>query len=277
MPPTSGSGSCAWSARPETPTPTRRSGPGRSSSARSRRPHARSPMRRPSSIPISREHGARANREVGIAQLRRHRARRLPALTQVLGEADGHPAQLVVQALEVAHVAREGLLVRDRDPLGRDLERPRIDAAGAVADEPPDLPRQDPRQLRIGDRGEVADRLDLGCGQPRGGAGADPGQHPDRERREERGLAARPDDGQAAGLAAIGGDLRDQLRRRNAERARQPRPRPDDGAYGLGQRARVVECRRDLAEVEVALVDSRLLDRGHDVADDRPHLPRVSR
>ena len=141
--------------------------------------------------------------------------------------------------------------------------------------EPPDLPRQDPRRALVVDRGEVADRLDLGCGQPRGGARADTRQHPDRERREERRLAARPDDGQAAWLAAVGGDLRDQLRGRDAERARQPRPRPDDGAHGLGQGARVVERRRDLAEVEIALVDPRLFDGGYDLADDRPHLPRV--
>src|SRR5439155_15965880 len=42
-----------------------------------------------------------------------------------------------------------------------------------------------------------------------------------------------------------------------------------------GDRARVIEDRRDLAEVEVPLIDSRLLDRRHDLADRRPDLARV--
>ena len=67
----------------------------------------------------------------------------------------------------------------------------------------------------------------------------------------------------------------DDLRRRDAERARQPRPCAHDGLDRLGEGARVVEGRRDLAEVEVALVDPGLLDRRHDLADRRPHLARV--
>ena len=97
--------------------------------------------------------------------------------------------------------------------------------------------------------------------EPRRGARPDPRQHPDRERREERRLAPGPDDRQPAGLAAVGGDLRDDLRGRDAERAREPRARPHDRPHRLGERARVVEGGRDLAEIEIALVDPRLLDR----------------
>ena len=61
----------------------------------------------------------------------------------------------------------------------------------------------------------------------------------------------------------------------SAERAREPRARADRGLHGLGERARVVEGRRDLAEVEIALVDPGLLDRRHDVAHERPDLLRV--
>ena len=61
----------------------------------------------------------------------------------------------------------------------------------------------------------------------------------------------------------------------SAERAREPRARADHGLHRLGERAGVVERRRDLAEVEVALVDPGLLDRRHDLAHERPHLLRV--
>ena len=111
--------------------------------------------------------------------------------------------------------------------------------------------------------------------QPRLGARADSRQQADRERREERRLASGPHDRQPAGLAAVGGDLRDHLRAREAERAREPRARADHRLHGLGERAGVVEGRRDLAEVEVALVDPGLLDRRHDLADERPDLLRV--
>ena len=248
---------------------------GRAARGRAGRTRARR-SGRPSSMPDVERRRARADREVGIAELRRHRARRLPALAQVRGEAVGHPAQLVVQPLDVADVALERLLDRDRDPLGRDLERPRVDPARAVADEPADLAGKHPRELGVARARRASPIVSTPAAASLAAArGPDPGQHPDRERREERRLAARPDDGQPAGLAAVGGDLRDDLRGRDAERAREPRPRPDDGAHGLGERARVVERRRDLAEVEVALVDPGLLDRRHDLAHDRPDLPRV--
>ena len=92
-----------------------------------------------------------------------------------------------------------------------------------------------------------------------------------------RNCASRPgpDDREPAGLAPVGRDLRDHLRGRDAERAREPRPRAHDRLDRLRERARVVEGRRDLAEVEVALVDPRLLDGRHDLAHDRPDLARV--
>ena len=100
-------------------------------------------------------------------------------------------------------------------------------------------------------------------------------EDPDRERREERRLAARADDRQPAGLAPVRGDLGHDLGGRHAERAREPGARPHDRLHRLGQRAGVVEGGRDLAEVEVALVDPRLLDGRHDLPDERPDLARV--
>ena len=92
---------------------------------------------------------ARADREVRIAKLRRDRACRLSTASEVLGEATGHPVELVVKSLWIADVSFEGLLVRDRDSLGRDLERAWIDSLGPVAHEPADLPWEDMPELLV--------------------------------------------------------------------------------------------------------------------------------
>ena len=99
------------------------------------------------------------------------------------------------------------------------LERSRVDAAGAVAQETPDLAGQEPPQVGVGQGRELADRLDACRAQPRLRARADPGERADVERREERRLASGRDDGEPAGLAAVARDLRDDLRGRDAERA----------------------------------------------------------
>ena len=191
----------------------------------------------------------------------------------MLGEPVGHPAQLVVEPLGVGDVAREGLLVRDRDPLGRDLElragRSRARGRAACAR---------PCRRRAGRRRKARRARRSSRSRRRAGARRRAGRSPAAragQRREERRLAPRPDDGQSAGLVPVGRDLRDDLRGRDAERAREPRPRAHDGLHGLGERAGVVEGGRDLAEIEVALVDPGLLDGRHDVAHDRPHLARV--
>ena len=73
--------------------------------------------------------------------------------------------------------------------------------------------------------------------------GPTPGRIRIGKRREERRLAAGADDRQPAGLAPVGGHLRDDLRRRDAERARELCARPHDRLDRLGDRARVVERR----------------------------------
>ena len=124
---------------------------------------------------------ARPDREVGIAELRRDGARGLLAVAQVTRQALRHPAELVVEALEVADVARERLLARDRDALDRDLERPRVDAAGPFAHDPADLAGQrGARARRRSSAASVADRLDAGRREPLLGPRPDPGQHADR-------------------------------------------------------------------------------------------------
>src|SRR6266498_345829 len=71
-------------------------------------------------------------------------------------------SELVLQALDLGNVARERLLRADRDGLGGEIERPRIDPASAVAEQRPELARQQPAEGLVRKRGEVADRLDPG-------------------------------------------------------------------------------------------------------------------
>ena len=78
-----------------------------------------------------------------------------------------------------------------------------------------------------------------------------------------------------ARLAAVRGDLRDHLRRRDAERARQARRRAHRGLHGLrdGPGARVVGG--EAAEVEIALVEPGALDARDDLAHRSPDGVRV--
>ena len=66
------------------------------------------------------------------------------------------------------------------------------------------------------------------------------------------------------GLRAVRRDLGYHLRRRHAERARQPRRPAHGGLHRLRELSRAQEVGRDLAEIEVALVDSRPLHRRDD-------------
>ena len=97
------------------------------------------------------------------------------------------------------------------------VSRARVDAR-ARSRSKPDLARQEPPELCVGQGGERADRLQARCSQPSLGARADPGQSAHVERREERGLAARGDDRQPAWLAAVARDLGDDLRGRDRSR-----------------------------------------------------------
>ena len=218
---------------------------------------------------------AAADREVRVAHLRRHRAGGLAFLLQVLGEPDGHSPQLVLQLRSVGDVALERLLGRDRDALRDRLQRSQVDAAGSVAQEKADLAGQEPPQVGVGQGRELTDRLHARSPQSSLRARADSGEPSDVERREERRLASWRDDRQPAGLAAVAPDLRDHLRGRDADRGAQTRRAPDRGLNGLRDGARLAERVRDLAEVEVALVEARALDRGHDLADGAPDRGRV--
>ena len=105
--------------------------------------------------------------------------------------------------------------------------------------------------------------------------GPDARKRPHRERRQEGGLGPGGDNRDAAGLAPVRRDLRDDLRGRDAERARQARRRAHRDLHGFGDRAGPNEVGGDAREVEVALVETRPLDGRHYLAHGRPHLLRV--
>ena len=145
----------------------------------------------------------------------------------------------------------------------------------AVAQQRADRPGEDDAELGVAEGGEIADRLHAGRREPHLRLRPDPGQRAHRERSEEPRLLPRRHDRDPARLAAVGGDLADDLRRRDAERARERRRGADRRLHRLGDGPRTGERGDDRAEVEVALVDPDLLDPWHDLADRAPHRLRV--
>ena len=271
-----GSESCTCSSRPERPTPTRRSGAG-PIAQRAVEERAGELADSRGVVGADRQRGRTGpDREVRIANLRRDGARDLAAAAKML-------CQLHRDMRRSSSWSRSGSEMSRANVSSSEIEMRSVETSSGrgsmparpVAQLAADLAPQDLPQVVVGDRGDVADRVDpepdeaLLCPRP------DPRQDPDRERREERRFATRPDDRQPARLAAVGRHLRDHLRGRHPERARELGAGPHDRLDRLCDRARVVERRRDLAEVEVALVDPRLLDRRHDFADRRPDLTRV--
>src|SRR6185503_12703766 len=79
---------------------------------------------------------ARADREVGVAELRRDRARGETVAPQVGRDVLRHAPELGVERRAITQVPLERLLGRDRDPLCVEVEVARVDAARAVAEEP---------------------------------------------------------------------------------------------------------------------------------------------
>src|SRR5207244_6882629 len=98
---------------------------------------------------------------------------------------------------------------------------------------------------------------------------------PDVEAGEKTRLRPRRDDGQPAGLPQVARDLGDDLRRRDAERAREARRRAHGRLHGRGDRSRAQQVRRDLADVEVALVEPGALDGRYHAAHALPDGARI--
>src|SRR5262249_29251091 len=159
--------------------------------------------------------------EVGIAHLRRHCARALTTALEVAGHTEGHSAEFGMERLEIDDVAFERLLLADRDAFDGELERPRVDAAGAVAQHRPDLAREQAPELGVVERGELTDGRDAGAREADLGLRPDAGQFADGEGRKVRGLAARWHDSETARLASVARHLGHDLAGRDAERASQ--------------------------------------------------------
>ena len=171
----------------------------------------------------------------------------------------------------VEQVVLERRLLADRDRIrGLDDDRAGIHAARALAQVAPDLAHAERRERRVVLAREIADRGDAGRQQALLAARPDAGQRAQRQRGEERGLAAGRHDHDAARLAMVAGDLGDRLARPAAERAGESR----GVAHGGLQRAEQGSCVRARAhepvEIEVALVDADLLDALDEALDDRP-------
>ena len=193
----------------------------------------------------------------------------------MLAEPAGHPAKLGVQLLPVVDVALERLLRRDRDALDLGIEPPFVDPTGAIAEHRSHLSREQPPQRVVVEIGEPADGGQAGGPQTLLRPRADAGQQSNVEGRQEGSLAARADDREPAGLAPVGGDLRDHLAGGDAERAGERGRAPDRRLHRLGELAGGQKVAGDLSEVEVALVDPGLLDRRDDLAHRAPDRPRV--
>ena len=117
--------------------------------------------------------------------------------------------------------------------------------------------------------------VDARVAQPLLRPGPDPGEQTHVEGRQERGLAAGPHDGEAAGLSPVGRHLRHHLAGGDAERAGQRGRAADGRLHRFGQLAGCEEVACDLPQVEVALVDPGLLDGRDDLTHRAPDRPRV--
>ena len=97
----------------------------------------------------------------------------------------GQALQLLLEPLDVGHVARERLLGADRDRLRGQVEPPRVDPARAVAQQRAELAREQAAQLLVLERREGTDRLDPAAAEPLLRARADARQATHRKRRKE--------------------------------------------------------------------------------------------
>ena len=121
-------------------------------------------------------------------------------------------------------------------------------------------------------RGQIADRDDPEVAQRLGRLAADAPQPRDRERREERRLAARRHDDQAVGLAQLRRDLRHELRRPDPDRRREPDLGADRRLDRAPDRLAVAEQRLRAGDVEEGLVDRDRLHLRREPPQDRHHL-----
>ena len=268
--------SCRNSDSPETPTPTRRSAPGRSRSPRSRSQHASSAIRSASSI------GAASVVERLLIEKSEYRS----FVVTVRAES-----RRCTSAAATSAAMRSDLGVEERSGRrcpARTSPRPR----SRPAPSPSSRSRGSIPRARSRSSGPIVPgSTTRSSASPRAArspivftpaaASADLGLRPDAgqrahgERSEEPRLLPRRHDRDPARLAPVGGDLADDLRRRDAERARERGRGAHRRLHRLGHGPGAGERGHDGAEIEVALVDPDLLDARHDLADRAPDRLRV--
>jgi hypothetical protein len=118
---------------------------------------------------------------------------------------------------------------------------------------------------------DVSDCLDSPGPELRRGRRADAPEPLDRKRMEKRKLTAGRDDQQTIGLGDTARDLREELRRRDADRDRQPDPLPHLPLQARGDLRRRAGNALEAANVEEGLVDRQSLDERRRVVEDAVH------
>ena len=168
----------------------------------------------------------------------------------------------------------ERLLVTDALLDALRVDAPRVDAAHEVPD--PIAHRRAERAVEHRARRveHVGDGVDAASLERLRGLGSDAPQRPDGQRPQEGVRVGRGDDQQPVGLAHRRGDLRDVLRRGDADAARQARLFEDPSAQRTGDLARTPPQPPGAAHIEERLVDRERLDERSHVAEDLHDLAR---
>ena len=192
-------------------------------------------------------------------------------------EFRGEPPQLGVQRLAVGQVALEGLLDRDRDALGAELEAARVDrrsrGRGAGARRFRGAPRAGRRPQ--GGRARRPSRCPLRAGAPpRAGplpGARAPGTAPGSGPRDPAGTTVIP-----PGLRRSDATLHTTLAVETpSEQDRLAEPRTAVRTASASPRARAKPSPITRREIEVALVEAGALDARHDLPHGRPDRLRV--
>src|SRR5581483_7023162 len=211
-------------------------------------------------------HVARHRPEVGVTQLHADRAARVSARAQVLGDLRAQPGERPGDLAALARVALEGGLAAARLRLAEGHDRALVAAVRALVQPAPVARAEALDQIGEGPPRELAESADAELRELRLALGPDAVQAPHGERPDARLEVGLGEHGKAVGLVELGADLREQLVRRDRDRAREPGRAQHAVLDRASQRRRVAG---QLGEIDIGLVDAVVLhDRRH-LADRR--------
>ena len=216
---------------------------------------------------------ARVGLEVAPAHLDADHARLELLRAQPRRRAVRELREALLQFLVVADVDVEGFLGADLLLRRVGDDRPLVDARGAVLVLARLAPEQRP-QHRFGRRPQLPEREDALFLEPRRGLRPDAEQPADRQRVEHRAHVLRADPREAVRLLHVGGELREQLVVRDADRGGEPGALADallDLARHVLAAAEEADAARD---VEEGLVEREPLDQVRELAEHLEHLAR---